>query len=64
MNGKLCYLAESGAFHLGVAALICLCTAHVVGSMVVCRRICSGERRSNGRAKAPWITSTLLVLSW
>ncbi|XP_010644493.1 protein MODIFYING WALL LIGNIN-1 isoform X2 [Vitis vinifera] len=64
LNGKLCYLAESGAFQLGVAALICLFIAHILGNMVICRRICSGEKSSSGKAKTPWITSTLLVVSW
>ncbi|CAK9143711.1 unnamed protein product [Ilex paraguariensis] len=64
IDGKLCYLPESGAFVLGIAALICLFIAQILGNVLVCRNLCSGRQRSSCKAKKPTSSSTFLVLSW
>ncbi|XAR69219.1 hypothetical protein NMG60_11000725 [Bertholletia excelsa] len=61
MDGKLCYLPESRAFGYGAAALICLFLAQIVGSVILCRSVCSGEDRSCRRTAG---SSFLLFLSW
>ncbi|PRQ19261.1 hypothetical protein RchiOBHm_Chr7g0215261 [Rosa chinensis] len=64
--GRLCKLPGSHAFGFGIAALICLIVAQVVGNLVViCSHFCSREKKSSGsKAKQPMILIALLFISW
>uniref|UniRef100_A0A5B7BPX6 Uncharacterized protein n=1 Tax=Davidia involucrata TaxID=16924 RepID=A0A5B7BPX6_DAVIN len=65
LDGKLCYLPGSHAFGFGMAALICLLVAQIIGNLIICRNFCSGEKRSSNRAKEQTVVaSALAVLSW
>lgn len=64
LDGKLCYLPGSPAFGLGIAALICLLSAQVIGNFIICRNYCLREKRTSFRAKKPTVATTFLVLSW
>ncbi|CAK9138800.1 unnamed protein product [Ilex paraguariensis] len=64
INGTLCYLPGSTAFGFGVAALIFLFIAQIIGNVIVCKNFCSGRRRSSCKAEKPSIASIFLVLSW
>ncbi|PON82065.1 hypothetical protein TorRG33x02_221820 [Trema orientale] len=61
LDGRLCYLPESRAFGLGIAALICLCIAQIVGNLVFWR---SRDKTSSCKAKTPMISTLLLFISW
>ncbi|PSS01281.1 Glutamate receptor 3.1 like [Actinidia chinensis var. chinensis] len=64
LDGRLCYLPGSRAFGLGIAALICLSAAQIIGNFVICKSLCLRERRTSCKAKKTTIASTFLVLSW
>lgn len=65
MEGRLCYLPESHAFGFGIAALICLSVAQIIGNVIISENFCSKERRiSNCNAKKPLISTFLLLISW
>ncbi|KAG7598915.1 hypothetical protein ISN44_As06g031240 [Arabidopsis suecica] len=36
-DGESCYLPENRAFGLGIAALVCIFVAQIVGNVVICR---------------------------
>ncbi|KAF8412588.1 hypothetical protein HHK36_000557 [Tetracentron sinense] len=60
VDGKLCYLPRSPAFGFGIAALICIFMAQIVGNLVICKQFCSKEKVVGKQT----IAITLLVLSW
>ncbi|VVA17127.1 PREDICTED: unknown [Prunus dulcis] len=70
--GRLCHLPESQAFGFGVAALICLFAAQMVGNLIVCTYFCSRERKKksgsdfsiSSKAKTPTIWMALACISW
>ncbi|KAL6183821.1 PREDICTED: uncharacterized protein LOC101301013 [Fragaria vesca subsp. vesca] len=64
--GRLCKLPESHAFVFGIAALICLVVAQVIGNLAAIRiHFCSTEKKSSGsKAKQPAILIALLFISW
>lgn len=72
MIGRLCHLPESQAFGFGVAALICLFAAQMVGNLIVCTYFCSRERKKksgsdfsiSSKAKTPTIWMALACISW
>ncbi|GMN47609.1 hypothetical protein TIFTF001_016798 [Ficus carica] len=37
LDGRFCYLPGNHAFGFGIAALVCLCIAQIIGNLVVCR---------------------------
>ncbi|XP_019421456.1 PREDICTED: uncharacterized protein LOC109331426 [Lupinus angustifolius] len=62
-NGELCYLPSSQAFGLGIAALVCLFLAQIIGNCILFKNSCSrGER--NYQFKMPVIGKVLLLISW
>lgn len=64
LDGKLCYLPESHAHELGIAALICLGVAQVIGNLLICRIFCTRDKRNNCKTQKLRIATALLVLSW
>ncbi|KAE9596853.1 hypothetical protein Lal_00007752 [Lupinus albus] len=62
-NGKLCYLASSQAFGLGIAALVCLFLAQIIGNCLLFKNSCSRGKR-NAQYKIPVIARLLLLISW
>ncbi|XP_010942999.1 protein MODIFYING WALL LIGNIN-1 [Elaeis guineensis] len=60
LDGSLCSLPRSSAFGLGIAAVVCLSIAQIVGTSTVCIR--SGDKKKTSRSRIVYIT--LLVLSW
>ncbi|XVF52222.1 hypothetical protein PTKIN_Ptkin05aG0001800 [Pterospermum kingtungense] len=62
IDGNLCLLPASQAFGFGVAALICLSIAQIIGNVVVCAYYWS--RRKARKTKKPILTATLLAFSW
>ncbi|KAL5741073.1 hypothetical protein ACOSP7_029933 [Xanthoceras sorbifolium] len=65
VDGKLCYLPGSPAYGFGIAALICLSVAQVIGNLLVCRNLCSSRKERNSwKSKKPIAVTTLLVFSW
>ncbi|KAF4354721.1 hypothetical protein CsatB_000862 [Cannabis sativa] len=58
LNGKQCYLPETHSFRLGIAALICLCVAQIIGNLVVVL-LCFLFH-----AKTPMVSTFLLIISW
>ncbi|PKI76509.1 hypothetical protein CRG98_003060 [Punica granatum] len=67
LDGKLCYLPESGAFKYGVGALIFLCVGQFIGNSGIVWTVCS-RKKITGRLKddkrPAIITTGLLVVSW
>ncbi|XP_052299529.1 protein MODIFYING WALL LIGNIN-1-like [Citrus sinensis] len=63
LDGKLCYLPESHAHELGIAALICLGVAQVIGNLLICRIFCTRDKRNNCKTQKLRIATALLVLS-
>ncbi|XP_026664953.2 protein MODIFYING WALL LIGNIN-1-like isoform X1 [Phoenix dactylifera] len=59
LDGSLCSLPRSSAFGLGIAAVVCLSIAQIVGTSAVC--IHSGDNKSR---RSRIVSITLLVLSW
>ncbi|CAL0311727.1 unnamed protein product [Lupinus luteus] len=62
-NGKLCYLPSSQAFGLGIAALVCLFLAQIIGNCTLFKNSCS-RRKINAQYKMPVIAKLLLLISW
>lgn len=62
-NGKLCYLPSSQAFRLGIAALVSLFLAQIIGNCILVKNYCSGRKR-NTQYKIPVIARLLLLISW
>ncbi|KAL1315962.1 protein MODIFYING WALL LIGNIN-2-like [Arachis duranensis] len=62
-NGKQCYLPSSQAFGLGIAALVCLSLAQIIGNCVLFKNYCSGGKR-NSHYKITLIAMVLLLISW
>ncbi|KAH6792229.1 hypothetical protein C2S52_002706 [Perilla frutescens var. hirtella] len=60
-NGKLCYLPQSSAFGLGIAALICLSIPQIIGSFFICRKF---HLKECSKVKKPSFSCILMVLSW
>ncbi|XP_027182602.1 uncharacterized protein LOC113780989 [Coffea eugenioides] len=63
-NGKLCYLAGSQGFDLGVAALVFLFIAQIIGNLLVCCKFRSRSHERGCKTKQPKIVIISLVLSW
>ncbi|GAB4834856.1 hypothetical protein Ancab_033125 [Ancistrocladus abbreviatus] len=55
--GRLCDLPGSEAFGFGIAGLMCLLSAEMIGSFLVCRTILSPGKR-------PKFSIILLAISW
>ncbi|KAK1563206.1 hypothetical protein Q3G72_024024 [Acer saccharum] len=65
VDGKLCYLPGNEAYGFGIAALICLSVAQIIGNLLICRNLCcSREKRNSYKCKKPIAVTTLLVFSW
>ncbi|XP_010676699.1 protein MODIFYING WALL LIGNIN-1 isoform X2 [Beta vulgaris subsp. vulgaris] len=66
LDGRLCQLPESEAFWFGIAALICISTAQIIGNSMSFVVYCQDakERRLCSQIKRPTITSILLLISW
>ncbi|KAM1033857.1 hypothetical protein FF1_037299 [Malus domestica] len=76
--GRMCYLPESQAFGFGVAALICLLAAQIVGNLIFCSYVCSRDEKkkkmkgtsstttttTSSKAKRPMVSMALLSISW
>ncbi|XVF13781.1 hypothetical protein REPUB_Repub08aG0237100 [Reevesia pubescens] len=63
LDGKLCFLPASHAFGFGVAALICLSIAQIIGNVLVCANY-YWSRGKQRKTKKPIITAILLAFSW
>ncbi|XP_057757916.1 protein MODIFYING WALL LIGNIN-2-like isoform X2 [Arachis stenosperma] len=55
-NGKLCYLPTSPSFGLGIAALVTLFIAHIIGNTIMFKSSCS--------SKIPPLAKILWFISW
>ncbi|KAL0312328.1 UNVERIFIED_CONTAM: Long-chain-alcohol oxidase FAO4A [Sesamum radiatum] len=64
LDGKLCYLPQSAAFELGIAAIIALCIAQVIGILFVCRKLGPAEQDSGLKLRKPTASYSLLIFSW
>ncbi|KAF2308769.1 hypothetical protein GH714_017530 [Hevea brasiliensis] len=64
LDNKLCYLPESKAFSFGIAALICLVIAQIIGNFVICSNFWLRKDEDSSKAKKPKIATAFLVLSW
>ncbi|CAK8540193.1 unnamed protein product [Lathyrus sativus] len=62
-NGKLCYLPSSQAFGLGIASLISLCLAQIIGNSILFKNSYS-RRKINAQYKLPFIARLLILISW
>ncbi|XP_019097364.1 PREDICTED: uncharacterized protein LOC104777198 isoform X2 [Camelina sativa] len=58
-DGESCYLPENHAFGLGIAALVCVSVAQIVGNVVVCR----GFLKTDKTGTTP-LCIILLLISW
>lgn len=63
LDGELCYLPGSDSFGFGIAALVCLFIAQMVGSFIIWKKSCLGHR-SGCKARKPTLSSLFLSLSW
>lgn len=61
VDGSMCHLPRSPAFGLGIAALVCLSVAQIIGTSVGATRLCTGDKKPTGSQLLP---HTFLVLSW
>ncbi|KAL6985571.1 hypothetical protein U1Q18_018947 [Sarracenia purpurea var. burkii] len=64
LDGGLCYLPGSRAFGFGIAALICLFGAQIIGNFIICAEFWSREKRIGCRAPKPTVACAFLLLSW
>lgn len=65
LDGRFCYLPESEAFGLGIAALVLLFIAQISGNLLICKELYTkSERQRNCEAKRPIIVIISLILSW
>ncbi|KAB1208004.1 hypothetical protein CJ030_MR7G002566 [Morella rubra] len=65
LDGKLCYLPGSHAFGFGIAALVCLLIAQIIGNLIICRNSCSRQKRNDGKTRRRLrIAAILLSVSW
>ncbi|KAJ6928159.1 hypothetical protein NC651_011996 [Populus alba x Populus x berolinensis] len=64
LSNKLCELPQSHAFGFGIAALIWLVIAQVIGNVMICTLFRHRENSNSSKAKKPKIATGLLVLSW
>ncbi|KAK4557382.1 hypothetical protein RGQ29_007225 [Quercus rubra] len=64
LDGKLCYLPGSHAFGFGIAALVCLLIAQIIGNLIICMNSCSWEERNDCKTRRPRTASILLSISW
>ncbi|XP_062147051.1 protein MODIFYING WALL LIGNIN-2-like [Alnus glutinosa] len=64
LDGKLCYLPGSHAFGFGIAALVSLLVAQIIGNLIICRNSYSGENRNDCKTRWPRIAAILLLISW
>ncbi|EOY25380.1 Uncharacterized protein TCM_016706 [Theobroma cacao] len=62
LDGKLCFLPTSRAFGFGVAALICLSIAQIIGNVAIWAN-CWWRGKAR-KAKKPFLTAILLAISW
>ncbi|KAI9092296.1 hypothetical protein K1719_027796 [Acacia pycnantha] len=62
-NGRLCFMPSSPAFGFGIAALVSLFFAQIIGNSTFLRNSCSGGKR-NVSFKIPVIAKVLLLISW
>ncbi|XP_022937014.1 uncharacterized protein LOC111443438 [Cucurbita moschata] len=63
LNGRFCFLPESEAFKLGVAGIVCLIMAHIIGNTIICHTYWPKEHRKSCSVKRPLLSTTLLI-SW
>ncbi|CAI9087659.1 OLC1v1021788C1 [Oldenlandia corymbosa var. corymbosa] len=66
LNGKLCYLPGSRGFGLGIAALILLVSAQIIGTLFICNKFWSRNHddRRICKTKSSNIIIIALLLSW
>lgn len=64
LSNKLCELPQSHAFGFGIAALLWLVIAQVIGNVMICTLFRQRENSNSSKAKKPKIATGLLVLSW
>ncbi|XP_027359828.1 uncharacterized protein LOC113868443 [Abrus precatorius] len=62
-NGKLCYLPSSPAFRLGMASIVSLFLAQIIGNSILFKNYCS-EGKRNAQYKIPVVARILLLISW
>ncbi|XP_022139157.1 uncharacterized protein LOC111010123 isoform X2 [Momordica charantia] len=63
LSGRFCFLPESEAFKLGVASLVCLVMAQIIGNTIICHSYWPKEKRKSCSVKRPLLSTTLLI-SW
>lgn len=64
LDGKLCSLPGSHAFGFGIAALLCLLFAQIMGNLIICLSSCLREKRGSCKSRAAGIAKILLFFSW
>lgn len=64
LDGRLCYLPGSDAFGLGISALVCLCVAHMVGNLIICKGFCSRGKKRSCNEKRSAISIIFFSISW
>ncbi|KAH1106677.1 hypothetical protein J1N35_010445 [Gossypium stocksii] len=63
LDGKMCFLPrKSDAFELGVVASVSLCTAQIIGNVLLCASY--WWRTNTIKPKKPTLTAILLAFSW
>ncbi|KAL9327279.1 hypothetical protein ACSQ67_007924 [Phaseolus vulgaris] len=62
-TGKLCYLPTSKAFGLGIAALVSVFLAQIIGNSILLK-YCSCRRKSKSQYKIPAFAKVLVLISW
>lgn len=62
LDGSLCSLPRSSAFGLGIAAIVCLFLAQIVGTSMAGAGLCSRGKYSGSCSRI--VSTTLLALSW
>ncbi|XP_028756040.1 uncharacterized protein LOC114715366 [Neltuma alba] len=62
-NGRLCFMPSSPAFGFGIAALVSLFFAQIIGNFTFFKNSCSGGKK-NVSFKIPAIAKVLLLISW
>ncbi|XP_020239800.1 uncharacterized protein LOC109818677 [Cajanus cajan] len=62
-NGKLCYLPSSKAFGLGIAALVSVFLAMIIGNSILLNYSC-WRSKSKSQYKIPSSAKVLILISW
>ncbi|XVE57278.1 hypothetical protein DITRI_Ditri04bG0078600 [Diplodiscus trichospermus] len=63
LDRKLCFLPASNAFEFGVASVICLSLAQIIGNVIVCASYYWSRGKAT-KAEKPFLTTILLAFSW